>query len=320
MSATNTTNLIVPRITRTDLNVDFAKNFGMTFGGMADMGPVAAGHFVPVRGFNELSGDDERMTDGGTYSTNNLTTYEDVGVILHRLKKFGAEDLGAIISGMEPTAAINRMISKYFVGQTAAKFISVLKALFATSGPLNLTNLSSVYVDSATAGDRIKLTPSVAAVAAGLLGDNMMDLGVWLMHSATYATLLAAGYLETNTNLSAYNIENGMITTFVGKPVVVADSIPGVTGTNCPSYRTYYAARGSLFLGVQKDLNPEQSRDSNKIDIISTDFHYCAHVRGCKWNSATTNPTNAELETATNWALAYSSAKQVRVVAIDHNI
>lgn len=326
MSATNSSNLIIPEILRTEVNVEFAKLFDFMFGGMAQRDPnVGPGEFVNVRGFNELSGDDEVMVDSGTYSTNNLTTYKDIAPILHRIKKFGAEDLGNIVSGQDATGAIKRMISRYFAGQVSARFINVLTGLFATSGPLNLTNLKSVYVDTATAGDRVKLTPAVAAVAAGLLGDNMMDLGVWMMHSATYATLLAAGYLETNNNLSAFGIENGKMMTFVGKPIVVADTIPGVAGSNDATaankkYRTYYAAQGALYLGIQKDLNPEQSRDSNKIDIISTDLHFCAHVRGCKWAVTTANPTNAQLETATNWALAYPSAKQVRVVAIDHNI
>lgn len=321
MSATNSSNLIIPEILRTEVNVDFAKLFDFMFGGMAERDPnVGPGEFVNVRGFNELSGDDEVMVDGGTYSTNNLTTYKDIAPILHRIRKFGAEDLGNIVSGQDATGAIKRMISRYFAGRVSTCFISVLTGLFASSGPLNATNLHSVYVDTATAGDRVKLTPAVAAVAAGLLGDNMLDLGVWMMHSATYATLLAAGYLETNNNLSAFNIENGKIMTFVGKPIVVADTVAPATGSNCNRYRTYYAAKGALYLGIQKDLDPEQSRDSNKIDIISTDLHFCAHVRGCKWSVATVNPTNAALATATNWALAYPSAKQVRVVAIDHNI
>jgi hypothetical protein len=319
MPATNSGNLVIPELMRTEVNVDFAKIFDFLFQGMAERSPIEAGELVNIRGFNELTGDAERMSDGGVYSTNNVTTYKDIGVILHRIKKFGAEDLGNIVSGQDATGAIRRMIARYFARQAAARFIDVLTGVFASSGPLNLTNLSSVYVDTATAGSRIKLTPAVAATGMAKIGDNMNDLGIWLMHSATYATLLAAGYLETSPNTSAYSFEGGIVRSFMGKPVLVSDELPVTDGTNCSSYRTYLCARGSLFLGIQKDINPEYSRDTNKIDIISTDMHYCAHVRGCKWAS-TANPLDSDLKTATNWALAYSSAKQVRVVAIDHNV
>jgi len=305
---------------RTEVNVDFAKIFDFTFQGMAERdNNVGAGELINVRGFNELSGDAEVMSDGGTYSTNSVSTYKDIGVILHRIKKFGAEDLGNIVSGQDATGAIRRMIARYFAKQAAARFIDVLTGVFASSGPLTTTNRSAVYVDTATPGDRIKLTPSVAANAAAKIGDNMLDMGIWLMHSATYATLLAAGYLETNTNLSAYGFEGGQVKMFMGKPILVSDTLPVTTGSNCDSYRTYFCAKGSLYFGIQKDINPEYSRDTNKIDIISTDMHFCPHVRGCAW-ATTANPADATLKLGTSWSLAYSAATQVRVVAIDHNI
>jgi len=305
---------------RTEVNVDFAKIFDFMFQGAAERDPnVGAGELVNIRGFNELSGDAERMTDGGVYSTNNASTFKDIGVILHRIKKFGAEDLGNIVSGQDATGAIRRMISRYFAKEVAARFLDVLTGVFASGGPLNSSNRLGVYVDDASASKRVKLTPAVGAQGMAKIGDNLNDLALWIMHSATYATLLAAGYLESSSNLSAYDMTNGIVGRFMGKPIMISDTLTATAGTHCSSYRTYLVARGALYLGIQKDINPEYSRDSNKIDIVSTDMHFCAHVRGCKFN-ATANPTNATLQDGASWALAYASEKQCRVVAIDHNV
>ena len=319
MSATNSTNLVIPENMKTEINVEFAKIFDFLFGGMASRDPnVGPGELVNIRGFNELAGTAKRMIDGGTYAVNNIDSYKDIGVILHRIEKFGAEDLGAIISGQDPTGAIKSMISRYFARNSAARILDVLKGVFATSGPLVTANKTDVFVDDATVANQVFLTPGIAAPAAAKIGDNMFDLGVWLMHSATAAKLLASGYLETSPNGLAYEIDGMEVKRFMGKPVLVSDTIGTTAGANATKYRTYLAAKGALFLGTQKEINPEYSRDSNKIDIISTDYHFCPHVRGCKW-IGTTNPEDSSLILGTNWALAYSDTKQVRVIAIDHN-
>lgn len=324
MSATNTTNLIVPEILRTEVNVDFTRIFDMMFRGMADRQSVDAGEFVNIRGFRELSGDADKMVDGGSYNVNNLTTEKDIAVILHRLKKFGAEDLGMIVSGMDATAAIRAMIARYFAGEVTNRFIDVLTAIFGSGGPLNTTNLHDVYVDTATEGSKVKLTPDVATTGMALIGSNLFDLGIWMMHSAVYAYLVGQKHIVSVTNTSAFGGAPGTVETYLGKPIMVADHASMVTASSTPGngskYRTYLAGAGSLVLGVQKDINPEYSRTSDKLDVISTDMHFAAHVRGVKWSSATANPTNAQLSTATNWALIRASAKQVRLVAFDTNV
>ena len=49
---------------------------------------------------------------------------------------------------------------------------------------------------------------------------------------------------------------------------------------------------------------------------------YILHPRGVKFTSATCtgdSPTDVELATSNNWILVYE-AKNVRIVAVDHNI
>jgi hypothetical protein len=316
---TGISNLIIPSELRDRAQVNLAKLLDFMSRGAAIRQDVGAGEFANMRGFNELSGDDEVLTDSSTHDVHSIDQHKDIAPVCHRIKNYGASDLAAIVSGADPMDAISRQIANYFANVANTALLKCLVGAFASGGPLNGTNFYDVYNNSSP----VYLTPTTAVTGMAKIGDEMNNLGVIFMHSATFATLLKAGYLESNANLSAYGISNdGSVMTFMGRPVVVSDKCPLTvgTGTYPNEYTTFIAALGSLAMGIQKDVNPEVGRDEkNKKDFIATDFHFAPHVNGVKWNVATTNPTNTDLATGSNWALAYSNAKFVRVVAIKHN-
>jgi hypothetical protein len=317
MAATTLTDVVIPSILNTETMVDFSKKFDFIMMGAAERLPVSAGETVHIRQWNELSGTALQMTGAGSYPVTSATQADDIAVILHRLQKFGAEDLAAVTSGQNITSAISGMLSDYWVGQTQNQLLTVLGSLFnRTSGLLATTNKNDVFVDSTTG--LVYFTPATAAAGAAKIGDNMNDIAMWVMHSVTYAKLLAAGYLETNTNVSAYGMTGGVVTLFMGKPVLISDNCTTFAGSTATGYRTYGIARGAMALGVQQDIRTEILRSENALDLVISQFHFAPHVRGCKWGGAT-NPTDAALAVVGSWTLAYSSAKQVRVVAIDHN-
>lgn len=298
--------------------VDFFMN------GMCDRVALPAGEFVPFPGFKALSGDPDRMVDGGTYDINKIDPLKDIAVVLHKIKVFGAEDLVQIVTGQDPNAEIARQLAIYFARKVISPaLMSVLKGVFATSGPLNSTNLHSVYVDAAfSGGTQVPMSPAVAAAGLAKLGDEMNNVAGWVMHSKVYADLLAAGYISTATKADPYGIGmNGELMSFMGKPIVMADNGYTLAGTHATKYRTLGIARGALAYGVQKDANPEQDRDrKDKLNFVSTDIHFAPHVRGCAYNTAVgANPTTANLELGTSWTLAAEDEKFVGVVAIDTN-
>lgn len=297
--------------------VDFFMN------GMCDRVALPAGEFVPFPGFKALSGDPDIMVDGGTYDINKIDPLKDIAVVLHKIKVFGSNDLVQIVTGQDPNAEISRQLALYFARKVISPaLMSVLKGIFATSGPVNATNLHSVYVDTATVADRVNLSPAVAADGMAKIGDEMNNIAGWVMHSKVYANLLAAGYISTAVKNDPYMISgNGELQSFMGKPIVMADTVTTATGSNATKYRTFGIARGALAYGVQKDANPEQGRDQkDKLSYVSTDIHFAPHVRGCAYNTAVgANPTTANLELGTSWTLAAEDEKFVGVVAIDTN-
>jgi len=318
VASTTYSNVIIPDILNTDTMVDFAKKFDFALMGAAERVDVGPGHFVNVRKFNELTGTASRMTSGGSYPINNATQSKDIAVILHLIEKFGAEDLAKVTSGQDITGAIAGLLAQYWVGQTRDKILIVLGALFnRVSGILATTNKNDVFVDQTTG--KVYLTPATAIDGLAKLGANMDDVDVWAMHSLTRAALDKAGFLETNVNTSAYGMIGAATKTFLGKPVFVDDSCTTFAGSLATGYRTYGLGRASLALGIQQAISTEQLRSENAADLLVSQFHFAPHVRGVKWTSTTENPADTDLATVSNWALAYSNANKVRVIAIDHN-
>src|SRR5512137_3089739 len=119
-----------------------------------------------------------------------------------------------------------------------------------------------------------------------------------------------------------------------GRKVVVDDSLPTRTGsTDGTVYTTYLFGQGAFAKGVAPlDGTPLQGGHGTEgvelarvpLDsdtVLINRRRYILHPRGVKFNSATVagdSPTNAELETASNWTRVYEN-KNVRIVAVDHN-
>jgi len=290
--------------------------------GMVDRAPIPAGEFVPIPGFKQLAGEPDVIGDGYNPTVNKIDPLKDIGVVRHLGKAFGAEDLVQIVTGRDPNAEIAAQIANYFARYAVQNsLLSVLLAVTASGGPIYATNLYSVYADQvSTHASYAVMTPTVAALGLAKIGDEMGGVRAWVMHSKVVADLTAQGHILPATNTAPVGFDgNGIANTFMGKPIVMSDTVTSTAGSNSTKYRTYGITPGALFLGIQKDLNPEADRDKlKKLNFISTDFHFCAHVRGCKW-VGTANPDKTTLETAANWALSAELAKFVGVVAIDTN-
>jgi hypothetical protein len=143
------------------------------------------------------------------------------------------------------------------------------------------------------------------------------------MHSKVVADLAAQGFIMPATNTPPVGFDgSGIVQTFLGKPIIMADTVTTVSGTSSDLYRTFGITSGALALGIQQDLNPEQDRDPlKKLNYVSTDIHFCAHVRGTAWagSAGSGKPTATVLETGATWTLAAESHKFVGIVAIDTN-
>lgn len=106
----------------------------------------------------------------------------------------------------------------------------------------------------------------------------------------------------------------------MGKRVIIDDGCPASAGV----YTTYLFGEGAIGYGNGSAPVPtETDRDSLAgDDILINRQHFLLHPRGVKFTSASVagaSPTNAELETATNWSCVYEN-KNIRIVAFIHKL
>ena len=319
--------VLKPEIYRPVAQTKLAIFIDFLMGGMVDKFPIAPGEFVPIPSFKELSGTPDIIGDNYDPQINKIDPLKDIGVVRHMGKAFGADDLVQIVTGLDPNAEIARQLANYFARYCIQNsFLSVLKGLFSAAGPLYATNRYSVYADVATThATYAVMTPQVASLGLAKLGDQMSKVRGWVMHSKVVADLTAAGYILPSPVQAPVGFDgSGIVSTFLNKPIIMSDTTTTVAGVTSTLYRTFAVVPGAMALGIQKDLNPEQDRNKlKKLDYVSTDYHFAAHVRGCKYVyaavTATANPTDAMLEAGVSWLLSAESEKFVGVVAIDTN-
>lgn len=275
------------------------------------------GQFVNVPFWKELTGDDEVMQEGTALTPDKISMDKDIGVICHRAKAWSSSELAKIVSGKDPTQAVGEQLGTYWAKRYDVALISVLK------GALPSTHVNDI---SQNTDGQPPVTASVEALidTMGLIGDNANEFTTIIMHSKVYNDFLKAGIIQFGqTNLSNVILESGDIPTLLGRRVIVSDNVPVETytagTTTFTRYTTYIAQSGAMYFGFQRELMTETDRDILAFeDYLSTNVHFCPHLRGVKWAVTTTNPDNAALATASNWQKVYPD-KAIRVVALKSN-
>lgn len=292
---------------------------GVATGDYNNVGIREGGEFIKVPFWSELTGDDEVISDAENWSLtpDKITQYEDIGVICHRGKAWSSAELAAIVSGSDPTKAVGEQLGNYWAKRYDAALISVLK------GALPSTHINDI--SQQTDGQPpVEATIEALIDTMGLLGDNANEFTTIIMHSKVYNDFLKQGLIQFGqTNLSNVILENGEIPTLLGRRVIVSDNVPvesyKVGNSTYKKYTTYIAQNGAMYLGFQRELMTETDRDILAFrDYLSTQVHFCPHLRGVKWATTKTNPDNATLAKSANWQKIYPD-KAIRVVALKSN-
>ncbi|MDF2790815.1 MAG: hypothetical protein K0S80_3916 [Neobacillus sp.] len=276
-----------------------------------DVLATAGGKLINMPYFNDLTGDDEVLSDTTPLTPDKITSNQDVAVLLMRGKAWTTNDLAKALSGADPMAAIGNLVAAYWARQKQKVLINTLKGVFGAASMAGNASDISAAVDPAVA----EFTGSTFIDAAYKLGDAEENLTAIAVHSATLASL-------RKQNLITYELDsnNRPIALYMGKRVIVDDSMPVTDGT----YTTYIFGAGAFAEGNGAAPVPtETDRDSLQgNDILINRQHFILHPRGVAFQNASVagaSPTNAELATATNWVRAYEN-KAIRVVEFKHKL
>lgn len=271
----------------------------------------AGGKLINMPYWNDLTGDDEVLSDTGALTPEKITAGQDIAALFMRGKAWSTNDLAKALAGSDPMAAIGDLVADYWARRRQALLFSMLKGVFAAA------SMSGNLLDvSALVGDLAKITGNTFIDAVTKLGDAAGKITAVGMHSGTYASLQKQNLIEyVPTSDGKVNIPY-----YLTKRVIVDDGCPQAAGT----YTTYLFGEGAIGLGNGSAPVPtETDRDSLAgDDILINRQHFVLHPRGVAFQNAAvvgSSPTNAEAETAANWLRKYEN-KNIRIIKFVHKI
>jgi len=275
----------------------------------------SGGKLVNMPFWEDLTGDDEVLSDSTALTVGKIGSDKDVAALLARGRAWSVNDLAKALSGDDPMAAIGDLVAAYWARRFQAILIKTLDGIFGNNATLMNTNQHDISGTSAKK-DADVISAATAVDAIYKLGDNADKLTGFAMHSATVAKLIKDDLIETIPPSEG----KSEIRMFLGKPVIVDDSLPVSEGV----YTTYIFGAGAFGWGEGGAPVPvETARDALAgDDILVHRRHFILHPRGVAFQNASVSgatPSNTELATYQNWKRVYES-KNVRIVQFKHKL
>lgn len=319
MAVTKLTNVIVPEVFNPYLIERTATLSALrTSGIMATVPGVTVpdgGVTVNMPFWEDLdgAGDVENLSDSNSLTLNNISASKDVAVVQALGKAWGSNDLAGAFAGDDPMKAIAELVAAYWARQEQKKLLSVLKGIFAATGPLATTHTLDI---SGLTGNLNLIKNDDLINAMALLGDSGHALTGILCHSAVMYDLAKKKLLDAKYSQLPADMKPEF-QSFLGRQVIADDSCPVTSGV----YTTYLFAKGAIgYAEGGAPVPTETDRDSlSGNDILINRKHLIIHPRGVKWSLTTGNPASTALETAANWTKVYTD-KNIRIVRLIHKI
>lgn len=152
---------------------------------------------------------------------------------------------------------------------------------------------------------------------SALFGDRANQVGAWVMHSAV-AFQIYGQALQNNERLFTFgNLQ--VVNDGFGRPLIVFDH-PALVED--PVYHTLGLTAGAVRVDLNNDFRQNTDARNGRTNIVDTyqaEWSYNMYVKGYSWDIAAGGkaPTNAALQTATNWDKVYSSIKDLAGVVLN---
>jgi hypothetical protein len=290
---------------------------------------AGGGRTVGMPFWKDLTATRQLLSDSGTLTVNKISADKDIARIHNDAQAWSVNHLAKVISGDDPMQAIVDLVAEYWARTDGGLVVSCLKGIFAAASMSgNKLSIASESIAGQSSSKRLNGSTFVDATAK--LGDRADRLVAVAMHSATEAALRKLDLIDFVPDSEG----KAQIRTFQGRRVVVDDNLPTRAGsTDGTVYTTYLFGPGAFAKGAAPlDSAPLQGGfgtegvelarvplDSDS--VLINRCRYILHPRGVTFTSASVaadSPTNAELETGSNWVRVFEN-KNVRIVAIEHN-
>lgn len=279
---------------------------------------ASGGKMINMPFWEDLTGEDENLTDTGALTPDKIDADQDVAHMLLRGKAWAANDLAAALSGDDPMRRIGDRVAAFWARMRQKTLFATLRGVFLS--PTMAVNSHDVHAGGANNA----FTGTTFVDARYKLGDHENLLTAIAVHSATMASLEKQDLVEMKES------EAGPIATYQGKRVIVDDGCPfedvTVGGATVRAFTTYLFGEGAIGAGNGAPPVPtETDRDSLAgDDILINRQHFILHPRGVRFNAAEITgglpaPSNTDLAVDANWTRVYDP-KHIRIVKFVHRL
>ena len=238
-------------------------------------------------------------------------------------KSWSTMTLARELALLDPLTAITNKIGGWWATQRQKRVIASADGIIASDVADTSELTLSIYDDAATPDAATIISAEAALDAMQTAGDKATMFEVVAMHSVTYNNLNKQNLIDFIPN--AQGIVN--FPTYLGKLVVVDDSLTVTAGTNSAQYTTLFFRRGAFDFGKGVVLLPSEpdripgAGNGGGQDVIHTRASDIIHPYGYAFTSDTVagqSATIAELKLAANWTRVVSR-KNVGFAALLHN-
>ena len=280
----------------------------------------------------------DRVSDDNPASIavpNKIQTNQELATRLSRNQSWKTMDLVAALSGDDPTNAIANRVASYWRRRLQAVFIGTWAGIFSDNAAVAPNDDPRAGITNNAAQDDLTVdisgvfTPGVTDFSAEAFidaittaGDSQSDFVAVMMHSIVFSKAQKNNLIDfvpDSTNAAAADIP-----TFLGRRVIVDDSMPNAAGV----FDTWIFGASASRWGVgnpkvppEVDRIPAQGNGGGAEELYSR-IEWSMHPVGHRFLSGSVanpdgGPTNAEIaDGVNNWARTFPERKQIKAARL----
>lgn len=279
------------------------------------------GKMVHMPEWNKTALSDQVLVDDEALETGKVSASAQVAPVLYRGTGASYTDLAAIFAGSNPTTQILNDFADYTLESDQVVMQSIMKGLFAKGTGKSKGVLSESHVLDKSEDAKPVISPEMVIDARSILGTSRSKLRLIAMHSKVKAELEKQN-VQTKHFIPASESRSGF-DEYLGMAVVEDDSL---VADDKGVYETFMYASGSIGRNTATPSDMvtfETDRDKSKgNNMLYVRRARVMHPMGLSYVGdiqSDSTPTNAELETPSNWKKVRED-KKIGIICIRHKI
>ena len=246
---------------------------------------------------------------GDVATTAKISSSKQIARSASRNYHWSTMDLARELALEDPMGAITNRVGAFWATDDEHRLIESTKGILAD----NIANdsgdmVNDVYSDISSPADTNRISPEAIINTLQTLGDKKAGISVIAMHSVQHAKLQLLQLLVDNINPVTGELVSQ---SYLGKTVVIDDSLESVAGTNSPKYTVAFFGSGAFSFASGPVQTPSAITRNELVGngagetVLSSRVNSIFHPNGFQctggaWASSAAG-TYAELAVAASW-------------------